>query len=207
MGPQQRLCWPKRTDITSLHQILGEQLSRAVYPLHRLDRPTSGVILFALERSHAHLWQEQLAHPSTQKVYLALVRGLVEECVWVDHPLRDKGVAKAARSEIIPLASSASEHCSLVRVHIHTGRRHQVRRHLKHLSHPLIGDTAYGKGAINRYFRLEYGLYRLALHAWQLQITHPQSGERLLLCAPLPASLSDAWARLFPDVVNELLQC
>ncbi len=190
----------------SLRQMLGAQLGRSVYPLHRLDRPTSGVVLFAFEQIKVQAWQHQLTQDSTEKIYLALVRGHVAESVRIDHPLKFGDTGKAACSEVIPLAKSAVERCSLIQVRLYTGRKHQVRRHLAHISHPLVGDTAYGKGEINRYYRATYDLWRLALHAWQLNITHPFTEEQLSLRANLPPELKRVFSTLFPkDVLANLL--
>lgn len=183
----------------SLRQITGEQLDRRLYPVHRLDRPTSGVLLFAVEREFARAWHEQLAHESSEKYYLALVRGHLEAAVLIDHPISDGDKRREARSQVTPLLQSPIERCSLVQVRLDTGRKHQARRHLNHISHPVIGDTTHGKGDINRHYRAEYDLHRLALHAWRLHIDHPLTGERLHLHAPLPADLTAIFSRLFPE--------
>ncbi|MCP4169068.1 MAG: pseudouridylate synthase [Chloroflexi bacterium] len=185
----------------SLRQMLGAQLGRPVYPLHRLDRPTSGVVLFAFEQIKVQAWQQRLTHDSTENIYLALVRGHVTESVRIDHPLKFGDIRKAACSEVIPLAISAVERCSLVQVRLYTGRKHQVRRRLAHISHPLVGDTTHGKGEINRHYRATYDLWRLALHAWQLNITHPFTEERLSLRANLPPELKRVLSTLFPKDV------
>ena len=192
----------------SLRQMLGAQLGQPVYPLHRLDRPTSGVILFVKERRWARPWQDRLASALTEKIYLALVRGRLTAPVTIDHPLKEGDVRREARSHVAPLLSSTFERCSLLQVRIETGRRHQVRRHLAHISHPIIGDTAYGKGDINRHYRAQYDLRRLALHAWRLDISHPLTDERLHLCAPLPADLRSPLILLFPNAdPPQLLSC
>lgn len=182
----------------SLRQMLGVRLDHPVYPLHRLDRPTSGVVLFVKGRQWARPWQAQLAAPSTEKIYLALVRGRLSAAVTIDHPLKEGDVRREARSQVAPLLISPVERCSLVQVRIETGRKHQVRRHLAHISHPIVGDTAYGKGDINRHYRANYDLRRLALHAWRLHITHPLTVAPISLLAPAPADLLGPWQALFP---------
>lgn len=182
----------------SLRQMVGEQLRIAVYPVHRLDRPTSGVLIFVKERQWAQPWHDQLTAASSRKTYLALVRGHLSAPATIDHPIKDGDIRREARSHVSPLLSSASERCSLVQVQIETGRKHQVRRHMKHINHPIIGDTTYGPGAINRHYRMEYDLWRLALHAWQLDIIHPETGMGLRLCAPVPADLLIPLQALFP---------
>jgi tRNA pseudouridine65 synthase len=192
----------------SLRQMVGDQLGHPVYPLHRLDRPASGVLLFVKQRQWASPWQERLASTPTEKIYLALVRGRLTTPVTIDHPLKDGDVYREARSHIAPLLSSTFERCSLLQVRIETGRKHQVRRHLAHISHPIIGDTAYGKGAINRHYRAQYDLRRLALHAWRLGISHPLTDECLRLCAPLPADLRSPLISLFPTSdLSQILSC
>ena len=87
---------------------------------------------------------------------------------------------------------------------ISTGRRHQIRRHLSHIRHQIIGDTTYGKGGINRHFREAYGLPRMFLHAWRLEVRHPETGERLRVAAPLPNDLREFLGQL-PDADAEML--
>lgn len=182
----------------SLRQMVGEQLGHPVYPIHRLDRPTSGVLLFVKQRQWAQPWHDQLTSASSRKTYLALVRGHLTAPAMIDHPLKEGNVRREARSHVSLLLSSSVERCSLVQVQIETGRKHQVRRHLNHISHPIIGDTTYGKGAINRHYRAQYDLWRLALHAWRLDIIHPETDECLRLCAPLPDDLLSPLFALFP---------
>jgi tRNA pseudouridine65 synthase len=178
-----------------------EERCGPVVPLHRLDRGTSGVMGFAKSPDAARAWQGALA--TAGKHYVALVRGQLRAAVVVDHPLKDEeGVARDAKSDVAPLATSAEPRVSLVTVRLHTGRQHQVRRHLKHLSHPVIGDANYGKGPLNRALCASHGICRLALHALALVVEHPVTGARLVLAAPLPADLP--LARVFPDVEARL---
>lgn len=161
-----------------------------VHPVHRLDRATSGVLLFALGPEPAAALGAQLAAGGFEKRYLALARGLAPERVEVDHPLaREPGAErKPARTTLVRLGTF--ERYSLVAATPHTGRPHQVRRHLKHLSLPILGDTRYGKGDHNRACRERFALHRLALHAAQLAFTHPRTGSRVVVRAPLPADLA-----------------
>jgi tRNA pseudouridine65 synthase len=169
---------------------------RYVYPAHRLDRATSGVLLFALDAETAGALGRQLEAGGWGKRYLALVRGIAPEAVDVDHPLaREKGEEKKpARTSLRRLGSF--ERYSLVEAAPHTGRPHQVRRHLKHLSLPVLGDTRYGKGDHNRACRTRFGLHRLALHASRLALIHPASGEPLVLRAELPPDLEEPLAAM-----------
>jgi tRNA pseudouridine65 synthase len=162
-------------------------------PVHRLDRGTSGVLLMARGTDAARAWQISLSSRDTIKTYLALVRGVMHHEAVVDHALRDEdGVARDARTHVIPTATCDDPRCSIVMARPFTGRTHQVRRHLKHLSHPVIGDSSWGKGALNRDYASRYGLTRLALHACSLSLRHPMTGERLSIVAPLEGSLRSA---------------
>ncbi len=165
-------------------QALRDQLGRHLYPVHRLDRATSGVLLFALSSEAARGVQAQLEAHEVEKRYLALCRGCDPALVRVDHPLarEEGGEARPAVTELELLGRF--ERYGLYEVRPLTGRRHQIRRHLKHASHPLIGDTKYGKGEHNRLFRERFGFHRLALHASQIRLRHPLSGEPLEIQAP-----------------------
>ena len=182
----------------SLRQILADQIGGPVYVVHRLDRPTSGALLFARSREAARAWHEALAASETVKIYLALVRGHLSEPVMVDHAFKVDGKLRDARSQVTPLLNSSVERCALVAVRLFTGRRHQARRHLKHISHPVLGDTTHGQGSLNRYYRAEYGLHRLALHAWRLNVRHPLRDEQVQIEAPIPEDLTSVLRRLFP---------
>ena len=185
----------------TLQEQLSRQFDHVCFPLHRLDRGTSGVVLFSTERSAVSDWQERLQSTECNKTYLALVRGLDAGPQGIDHPVRDdKGVSRDARSEIVRVEHSAVERVSLVWIRLHTGRMHQARLHLKHLSHPVIGDANYGKGEWNRRFAAEYGLERLALHA--LEVTIPGSAEPAGASGPLRIR-----AGLGPDLTGPLKMC
>lgn len=174
-----------------------DALGQHVFPAHRLDRGTSGVVLFARDKASARALQA--VWPTVEKHYLALVRGTPAETGTIDHPVKkgeDGPDRVPAVTRFTRVAVSSRARCSLVAAIPETGRLHQIRRHFKHISHPLIGDVRYGKGAINRSFRADYGLHRLALHAAQVDFVHPITGERLLVVAPLPADLARPFAEL-----------
>ncbi len=160
-----------------------------VYPAHRLDRPTSGVVLFALNPEAAHVLAAQFAAGTVQKRYLALARGPVPECWSTDHPVprSEDGPRVDAVTHFRRLWASPVERVAWVEAVPETGRYHQIRRHLKHASHPIIGDVRYGKGDWNRRFRQEYGLSRLALHA--RAITFEVEGAAQTVQAAVPESL------------------
>jgi len=194
-------------DAVTALDLARDALGTYVYPVHRLDRGTSGVLLFALDAETAALTQAAFERGEVQKTYLALVRGVPPEADLIDHPIprREGGPRVPAVTAVRRLAVATSDapelspevrRASLVEARPRTGRLHQLRRHLKHRSHPIIGDANYGKGALNRCFREEVGLARLALHAARLCLPHPVTGAPLDLRAALPEDLRAPFARL-----------
>ncbi len=182
----------------SLAPIAGELAGQPVKAVHRLDRATSGLVLFAADPPGVQPWQQALADPRTAKVYLALVAGPLAVSSSVIKPVRDENdVYREARTTVAPLLVARDESCALVQLRLRTGRNHQARRHMRSIGYPIVGDTQHGRGPINRDFRARVGLRRLGLHAWWLAIDHPVTGERLNLRAPLPDDLSAAFAQLF----------
>lgn len=171
-------------------------LGRHVYTVHRLDRATSGAMLLALSPEMASALSRSFELGEVHKTYLALVRGVAPLHVVVDHPVpKDEGAERVpAVTELRRLWEGP--HCSWVAAMPQTGRFHQLRRHLKHLHHPIVGDTNYGDGATNRRFRAEILLTRLALHAARLVFTHPRTGMPMNVVAPLPPDLAEPLRRL-----------
>lgn len=163
-----------------------------MYPIHRLDRATSGVLVFGLSSDVARILGGAFMAGSVQKRYVALVRGTPPEEIEIDHPVpkTEDGPRVDAVTWCRKLARSPKDRCTLVEARPRTGRLHQIRRHLKHLSHPLVGDVRYGKGDINRHYRASWGLHRLALHALELEVPHPADGSCLRLRAPIPDDLA-----------------
>jgi tRNA pseudouridine65 synthase len=189
--------WGKDGDIALFR--VRDAVGGRVQPLHRLDRGTSGALLFARTAAALSELSRQFEAHSVEKTYLALVRGRPEAAEGtIDYPIpRSEGGARVpAVTHYRVLGRSSVERCALVLARPETGRLHQIRRHLRHLGHPLIGDVNYGSGEINRHYRAEYGLYRLALHASSLAFTHPASGERLRVSAPLPPDFERVLERL-----------
>lgn len=156
--------------VTACDIVRDDLIHAPVFAAHRLDRSTSGVLLFALNAETARSLQKQMEVGGFQKRYLALVRGPMKEGCVLDHPIPKEKyhVRVPAVTEFIPL--SHKDRWSLVEARPRTGRLHQIRRHLKHLSHPIVGDVRYGKGDVNRFFRENYSLNRLALHALELTL-------------------------------------
>jgi tRNA pseudouridine65 synthase len=169
-----------------------------VYPAHRLDRATSGVLVFALDPDTASQLGAAFREHAPRKTYLALVRGRPLEQALIDSPVprSENGERVPALTSYRRLGVSSVERCSLLLVTPHTGRLHQIRRHMKHVSHPLIGDVRYGKGPINRHYREAFALHRLALHAASLALVHPRTGAAIDVFAEPPAELASCWRAL-----------
>lgn len=187
-------------------QMLRDQLGQHVYPVHRLDKPTSGVLLFALSSACAQKTGEIFSQHQLQKTYLAIVRGHVAEQGSIDHPLREERdacsdrktrehkPAQSALTEFVRLGTVElpfaidkypSTRYSLVSCYPRSGRKHQIRRHMKHINHPIIGDAKHGKGQHNRFFQQQFNAHRLLLAATELKLPHPYTSQPLNLCAPL----------------------
>lgn len=183
---------------------LSEQIGRRVFTVHRLDRPTSGVLIFGLSTESAHELTIQFGQRTTTKHYLAIVRGWTDDSGVLDKPLKaepdrithphadpDKAPQEAVtefetlgRCEIPHSAGRyPTSRYSLVRLHPLTGRRHQLRRHCKHMSHPIIGDSQHGDHRHNTLLGELFNFDRLMLAAVRLQISHPRTGTPLDLAA------------------------
>lgn len=183
-------------------QLLRDQLGRPVWPAHRLDKGTSGVLLFALDADMARALGQAFEAPDlVRKTYRAVVRGWPAGEGLVDHPLRRlEDDARMGRTEVqeaqtryrtleryelpLPYSRFSTTRCALVELQPLTGRRHQLRRHMKHIAHPLIGDATHGKGPLNRALASFLGMQRLWLHALRLELPHPVSGVPLRIEAP-----------------------
>lgn len=168
-----------------------DALGQHVHLVQRLDRGTSGVIVIARSPAVAAALGVALADPRAQKCYLALVRGKPPDEGLIDSPVprSEDGERVPARTRYRTVARSTVARCSLVEARPETGRFHQIRRHLKHLGHPLLGDVNYGSGALNREYRAAHGLHRLGLHAYRVELDHPITGARLTVTAPVPDDL------------------
>ncbi len=185
-------------------QLLRDQLGgRHLFPVHRLDKATSGVLLFARSSADAAALGAQFAAHTVGKEYLAIVRGWPVEAGTIDYPLTqdDKEPQTAvthfrtlARIEV-PLQADRYPVSRYARVELVplTGRTHQLRRHLKHLRHPIVGDTTHGVGSHNRLWRSAFACQRLLLACTQLVVQHPRSGELLTLTAAPAASFEQPW--------------
>ncbi len=194
-------------------QTLRNQIGCHVFPVHRLDRPTSGILLFGLNAEIAARLCEQFSDRSITKEYAAIVRGHSPEAGEWDEPLREKHDrksdkrarhCKSAQDAVtrfetvqqwtVPFSAGRYEtsRYSLVRISPRTGRKHQIRRHFNHMSHPVIGDTTYGDRRHNRLFREQFGIKRMLLAAVRMKFKHPVSDEPIEMVAPRGAEFDRA---------------
>lgn len=183
-----------------------------VYPVHRLDKPTSGLLLFARTPEAARSLGQAFMSRQVHKVYLAVVRGWPQDQGCIDYPLQLEAVDKQSQ-QVLPVQSAVSDYRTLARIELpvqvdrypqtryalvamepHEGRKHQVRRHLKQLNHPILGDIKHGKGPHNRYMETEFGR-GLFLACVQMTFPHPVSGQQLTLNAPLEPRFAEVIRR------------
>lgn len=200
-----------RHETENAMKIVRDQVGQWVYPVHRLDKATSGVLVFALDRETARQMTLLFSDAKVSKTYLAVVRGFTSEADRIDHPLKDcwdkmtdqkadrekpgkdavTDYQRLATVELpYPVGRYASARFSLVQASPKTGRNHQIRRHMKHVFHPIIGDTTYGDGKQNDFFRRHFQCGRLLLHARSISFPHPCTGQLLHIEAPLDAAFS-----------------
>jgi len=192
-------------------QILRDQIGQYVFPFHRLDKPTSGVLLFALNSDTARKMGELFSTGLVEKEYLAVVRGYTNAHGIIDYPLKEELDKKSDRKaqqdkepqEAVteyhrlatvelpyPVGRYQSARYSLVRLRPKSGRKHQLRRHLKHIFHPIVGDTTHGDGKQNSFFRERFDCHRLLLASVRLDFSHPETGKLLQITAPLDDSFN-----------------
>lgn len=189
--------WAFPGEVAMLQRVRDWARTR-VYPIHRIDRNTSGCLLFATKRKMAGPLSACLRSEDTQKTYVCLVRGTFphEGTVRVDTPVKiDKSHYKDALSFVDKLGHHADPRCALLRVRPRTGRTHQVRRHVRDLHHPIIHDGDHGDSRVNRWWRENRGVSRLQLHNLRLDMPHPDGGRIQAVC-PLFGDLHAAWSVL-----------
>ncbi|WP_407331198.1 tRNA pseudouridine(65) synthase TruC [Enterovibrio sp. 27052020O] len=205
--------WLDKGETRFVMQTLRDQIGQHVFPLHRLDRPTSGVLLFALSSEMAAQMMPKFAGRDIKKTYHAIVRGWIQEGATLDYPLKEEldkiadkkttkePEAKEAITEYqpiayaeLPIAMGRYQSCryTLVEMKPHTGRKHQLRRHMHHLSHHIVGDVNHGDGRHNRLFRDEFECHQLLLHASRTEFEHPVTGEAILI----DAQVDPVWRRV-----------
>ena len=187
-----------------------------VYPVHRLDRPTSGILVFARDSDTARSLGLSMMAGEVAKTYLAMVRGWPPEHGEIDHPLREESEDRRLKGEEQPVRDALtyyrtlatteipveiekypSSRYAVVELNPKTGRKHQLRRHMKHINHPIIGDANHGRGRHNRYFAERFGQGRLMLAATRMAFRHPVSGKPLTISAAPEASFLEVLS-LFP---------
>jgi tRNA pseudouridine65 synthase len=185
-------------------RVLSRQLDAYVHPVHRIDRATSGVVVFALDAPSAADLNAQFATHAVRKVYFAVVRGWLHGDGQVEVPLKspDTGEVQAAHTRYREVARveldvvtgpHPTSRYTLVRAEPLTGRTHQVRRHLKHLGHPLVGDVQHGDAVHNRLFRGLLGGPGLLLKAYSVEFRSPATGTRV----QARTRWNDTWHRVF----------
>lgn len=182
-------------------QMLRDQLNQKVFPVHRLDRKTAGVLLFALDQEMNVELSKLFQEKKVEKEYLAVLRGYSQDKGTIDYPLRrEDGKEQEAithyvtlsKSEIdVPLGSHMTSRYSLVSARPETGRMHQLRKHFAHIFHPIIGDKAHGCNKQNRFFKANWQMDSMLLLANQIQFTHPESNKIITI----EAALSDEFRR------------
>jgi len=190
---------------SSCMQQLRDQIDQWVYTVHRLDRATSGVLVFALSSEAAKELHALFVARKVRKRYIAVLRGwLADREGQIDYPLSEHDAAESQEAitdyrvletvELpIPVSKFPTARFTLVEAFPRTGRNHQLRKHFSHLRHPIIGDTNHGDGKQNRFFREHFNLHRLMLMATHLQFTHPFTGEELEIKSEMPEELSAAF--------------
>lgn len=176
-------------------QILRDQIGQHVFPIHRLDRKTSGILLFALDKESTKLVQKEFLENRIYKKYIAIVRGFFPEKIEVDHPLvNDRNKKQDAvtnfinnkHTEIkIPYGKYSTSRYSLIEAFPRTGRQHQIRKHLNHLRHPIIGDRPYGCNKQNKLFKERWNMMTMLLHAQEMSFKHPNEDKVVILKASL----------------------
>ncbi len=177
-------------------QLLRDQTGKHLYPIHRLDRPTSGVLLFAFSAEIARNLQAQLTNGTPHKKYTALVRGWFNDEITCTREVRnDRGNLQPAQTQFVPVSQFelniatdryATARFSIIEAYPITGRWHQIRQHLAQLRHYIINDRVHGDGKQNRLFTEQIGLRDMFLHATSLTLLHPVTNVEICISAPFP---------------------
>ncbi len=181
-------------------QMLRDQIGQHVHPAHRLDRKTSGVLLFGLDKETNKLLQQAFAEKQFKKIYYAIVRGYIDESDTIDYALRNEcgkvqdAVTYYKRMDTtelnVPFGKHATSRYSLVKLIPETGRMHQLRKHMAHIMHPIIGDRPHGCNKQNKFFKEQWNLEEMMLHAQRLSFIHPLTEEPLDIKASFPSEFT-----------------
>lgn len=176
-------------------QLTRDQLGKEVHPVHRLDRKTSGVLLFAFDLDALRALQLAFNNDEIAKRYIALVRGFTPDLGVIDYPLtNDKGKIQEAQTEYRalnrfeinkPFGKHDTSRYTLVEVFPKTGRMHQIRKHFAHIFHPIIGDRPHGCNKQNKFFKEEFELTEMMLHAHRFNFMHPYNQNEITIEAPM----------------------
>lgn len=204
--------WLDKTETVVVMQTLRDQIGQHVFPIHRLDRPTSGVLLFALSSDVARIMSEEFAKKQIEKTYHAIVRGYVEGEAVIDYPLVEEldKIADKFTNKNKPAQDAVTFYKSISKIEVpikvgkfetarysfvelkpQTGRKHQLRRHMKHIFHPILGDSKHGDLHQNRAFATYFNIKQLMLHASKLEIKHPIQHKPMIIEAKLDQSWQD----------------
>lgn len=188
-------------------QMLRDQVGKHVSPVHRLDRKTSGILLFAFDKESEIAMHQQFMNTETDKKYLAILRGFTPDSMDIDYPLaKENGTMQEAftafktlqRAEVnVAFGKHPTSRYSLIEATPKTGRMHQLRRHFSHILHPIIGDRTHGCNKQNKFFLAQWNMTTMLLHASELSFTHPVTSERI----HLKANLHDEFKRVM-DFMN-----
>ena len=205
--------WIDKDETIFALQLVRDQIGQYVYPVHRLDKPTSGVLLFALDKETARRLTELFIEKKIHKEYLAVLRGYTDDEGTIDYALKEQfdkmthkdvnqdkepqeAITHYKRLATLELPYPVSRYpvarYSLVHLEPLTGRKHQLRRHMKHIMHPMVGDTKYGRGEHNKLFREKLDIHELLLTAFKISFLHPHTKKELLIQAPL----NDAFTKM-----------
>lgn len=168
-------------------QLLRDQLGQKVHPVHRIDRKTSGVLLFALNEEMNSALSAQFRNQQVEKIYFAIVRGFSNDIGTIDYPLKkENGQSQEAlthyrtleRTEIpVPLGKFTTSRYSLVEIKPETGRMHQIRKHMAHINCPIIADRPHGCNKQNKLFKEKWSMDSMLLHAKEITFKHPVSHD------------------------------
>ena len=182
-------------------QLLRDQVGQQVFPAHRIDRKTGGVLLFAFTKEVEIAMQKQFAANLVDKKYLAILRGHTPDSGEIDYPLqKENGTLQDAytayetlkRAELdVPLGKHPTSRYSLVEATPATGRMHQLRKHFSHIFHPIIGDRTHGCNKQNKLFKEKWQMETMLLHASSISFIHPVSGDRIVVNAPLQPEFTE----------------
>lgn len=188
-------------------QLLRDQIGQFVHPVHRLDRATSGILLFTFDKENLVKFKHMFENRQVSKTYICLCRGWAEDAGHIDNPLKVEN--KEEKVEAIsdyktlfkaekpwPCGPYETSRYSLIEVKPQHGRMHQIRRHMNHIMHPIIGDTNYGDGRHNANFRSRVDIHRMMLQATELSFTHPVTQEEIHIHSPADDDFQKAAASL-----------